>query len=218
MSAICKPSDVNVDDITYGTPKKMDNGGTSIQLYHRGKPFVMQIPMMFAPYGMSVYPNDKGGDRHVLDLSFEGNPAFKDLMTKLDDKLVSDGLVYCKTWFKKTYTNLDVVKALYFNCVKYYREKDTGEISDKYPPTMRFTVPNKAGEITCEVFDASRNAVNIKEIETKRAQIAAIVQCTGIWQAGGKYGCSFKILQMKISPKDKIIGYAFVEDSDDEMN
>ena len=37
-----------------------------------------------------------------------------------------------------------------------------------------------------------------------------------MWFAGGKYGCSWKVVQMKLTPPAGIHGYSFIDDSEDE--
>ena len=54
----------------------------------------------------------------------------------------------------------------------------------------------------------------MSSLETKRSHVNAIVQCVGIWVAGTKFGCSWKVLQMKITPPSTIKGYAFKEIDD----
>jgi hypothetical protein len=220
---ISLPGNVDVSKITYGTPKALDNGGKMIYLYHDKKPLVIQIPSMMAPYGVSKWENDKGGpDKYNLDVAFtrmEENPVIKeffDLMQNLDKKLVDDGLANSANWFKKKMSSRDVVEAIYTPLVKHARDKETGEITDKYPPTVRFQLPFRDGKFQCEVYNNKREQININDVDMKRANVTAIVQCTGIWVAGGKYGCTFKALQMKVdSSRSKIEGYAFIDDEDD---
>jgi hypothetical protein len=191
-------------------------------------PIVLQTPEMVAPYGVSNWNDDgKGPDKYSLDLSFKGKEARENLntffekMVALDKKLVQQGFENSMTWLKKKYSSVDVVEALYTSMVKYAKDKNTGEITDKYPPTFKLKLPYINGAFQCEVYDNKRNTVNLKELidngSLKGAKVTAIIQCTGIWVAGGKYGCSWKVLQMKVSPPAAIKGYAFKEVEDDKV-
>ena len=223
---IMRVKDIDVSEITMSTPKSLDNGGKMIALYHKGKPLIIQIPMMEAPYGLSRFPSDKGGDDKIsLDLSFKGidsNPNmrdFYDLMKNIDSKMIEEGFKNGMPWFKKKFPTQDVLDALYTHVVKHYKDKETGEITDKYPPTVKLALPTRDGKYTCEVYDASRQKVELDGMDLKRAQVTAIIQCTGIWIAGGKFGCKFKAIQMKVSnTASKISGYAFLEDDDRLVN
>jgi hypothetical protein len=191
-------------------------------------PIVLQTPEMVVPYNVSNWNDDgKGPDKYTLDLSFKGKEGRENLNTffekvvALDKKLVQDGVDNSMTWLKKKYNSVDVVEALYSPMVKYAKDKTTGEITDKYPPTFKLKIPSSNGSFQCEVYDNKRKPVNLKELidsgAFKGAKVTAIIQCQGIWVAGGKYGCSWKVLQMRVSPPQTIKGYAFKELEDDKV-
>lgn len=228
MESIILPSKLDVSSVSFSAPRTLDNGGRSIYMSLNRSPIVLQTPEMVAPYGHNLYNDDgKGPDRYSLDLSFKGKEARENLntffekMVALDKKLVQQGFENSMTWLKKKYSSVDVVEALYTSMVKYAKDKNTGEITDKYPPTFKLKLPYVNGAFQCEVYDNKRNAVNLKELidngSLKGAKVTAIIQCTGIWVAGGKYGCSWKVLQMKVSPPAAIKGYAFKEVEDDKV-
>jgi hypothetical protein len=187
-------------------------------------PIVLQTPEMVAPYGVSNWNDNK----HTLDLSFKGKETRENLntffekMVALDKKLVQDGLQNSMTWLKKTYKTVDAVEALYTPMVKYAKDKNTGEITDKYPPTFKLKIPFSNNAFQCQVYDTKRQPIDIKQlIDTnafKGAKVTAIIQCLGIWVAGGKFGCSWKVLQMRVSPPQTIKGYAFKELEDDKAD
>jgi hypothetical protein len=216
-SNILRISDINFDEVTFSTPKSLDNGGKMIALYHKGKPLIMQTPNMDAPYGLSRFPSDKGGDDKVsLDVSFKaGNQEFLEFMKKLDQKIVDEAFANGMPWFKKKFNTRDVVEALYTPLVKLYKDKETGEASDKYPPTFKMAIPLKDGKYGVEVYDNNREKIDMADIELRNAAVTSIIQCNGVWVAGGKFGCKFKAVQMKVSQKSsKISGYAFLDDED----
>jgi hypothetical protein len=192
-------------------------------------PIVLQTPEMVVPYNVSNWNDDgKGPDKYTLDLSFKGKEGRENLNTffekivALDKKLVQDGVDNSMTWLKKKYNSVDVVEALYSPLVKYAKDKTTGEITDKYPPTFKLKIPSSNGSFQCEAYDNKRKPVNLKELidsgAFKGAKVTAIIQCQGIWVAGGKYGCSWKVLQMRVSPPQTIKGYAFKELEDDKVD
>lgn len=230
MDAILLPKDFDVSAITYGVPRTNENGGKSIYLSLHKSPIVIQTPEMFAPFGKQEWSNDKGTIKYTLDLSFksiesrETLKTFYEKMNELDEKLIDDGVVNSFDWLKKKGASREVVQALYTRLIRQPIDKNTGEIVTKYPPTFKLTLPWKDGAFQCEVYDAKRNQVDLNTLETKGARVTAIIQCLGIWVAAGKYGCTWKVLQMKVSPPQSIKGYAFkevkndfvVEDDDDD--
>ena len=228
MESIILPSNFDVSNVTYSAPRTLDNGGRSIYMNLNRSPIVLQTPEMVVPYNVSNWNDDgKGPDKYTLDLSFKGKEGRENLNTffekivALDKKLVQDGVDNSMTWLKKKYNSVDVVEALYSPLVKYAKDKTTGEITDKYPPTFKLKIPSSNGSFQCEAYDNKRKPVNLKELidsgAFKGAKVTAIIQCQGIWVAGGKYGCSWKVLQMRVSPPQTIKGYAFKELEDDKV-
>lgn len=228
MDSIMHPSKFNMSGVHYGTPRTNDNGGKTIYMSFNKGPIVLQTPEMFAPFGKQKWENDKGVAKWTLDLSFKGMDTreqlkvFYDKMNELDEKLVDDGVANAFEWLKKKGASRDVVKALYTKLVRHPVDKNTGEVTDKYPPTFKLTLPWKEGAFQCEVYDNNRKLVDLANLETKGARVTAIIQCLGIWVAAGKYGCTWKVLQMRVVPPQSIKGYAFKEieeavgDLDDE--
>lgn len=230
---IILPGSFSAKKLSFSTPRVLDNGGKVIYISYSGKPLVLQTPEMVCPFGLNKWNNDgKANDKYSLDLSFKGKESreilqkFFDAMQDFDKTLVKAGLDNSQQWFKKKYASLDVVEALYTPTIKFAKDKSTGDITDKYPPTFKINIPFRDGQFDCEVFDKSKNMIDLNEVETKGAKVSAIIRCTGIWIAGSKYGCSFKLMQMRVNPPSTIKGYAFkdldekvdqVEDEDDEV-
>ena len=211
------PENFKVDQITYGTPRVNDNGGKSIYLSLYKRPIVLQTPEMFAPFGMQTWKNDNGVTKYTIDLSFKGMDTretvktFFEKMSELDEKLIDDGLTNSFDWLKKKGVSRDVVKELYTRQIRHPIDKTTGEISTKYPPTFKLSLPFRDGGFQCEVYDSSKRQVDITNIETKGSRVTAIIQCLGVWVAAGKFGCTWKVLQMRVAPPQSIKGYAFKE-------
>lgn len=215
MASIVLPSNFDVQNIDYSEPRILDNGGKVIYINYSEKKLVMQTPAMHAPFGLGKWNNEgKGADKYSLELSFKGKETrpmlakFFEGLAALDTKLVEDGLANCQSWFKKTYKSLDVVEALYTPIIKYPKDKN-GERIDKYPPTFKMTVPFNGTNFLCDVYDADGKPLDLASVETKGSRVSAIVQCMGIWIAGTKYGCSWKVLQLQVTPPTTLKGYAF---------
>lgn len=231
MDSIILPSQLNVQNIKYGTPRTLDNGGKMIYLAYNNGPIVLQTPEMIAPFGLSKWDNDKGDSssnrsstKYSLNLSFkgmDGRPLLKtfyDKMSELDDKLIEDGQVNSFDWLKKKGVSKEVVKELYTKLVSYPIDKSTGEVSTKYPPTFKLSIPWRDGAFQCEVYDSKRKLVDLQSLETKGARVTAIIQCLGLWAIAGKFGCTWKVIQLKVVPPASIKGFAFKPDTDKVSN
>ena len=218
---IVKSENFNVDHVEYSDPKKLSHGGQAIYVNYEGKPLILQTPKMSMPWGMGKYDGDI--PKYSVDLSFKGmdnNPsleAFYNALKSLDDKLVDDGVSNSMAWFKKKKQSKDVCKALYANQIQVSKDKN-GEPDGQYPPTMKVKVPWRAGKFDCDAYDSNKKLIedDLSNVLVKGTQVQALIQCVGMWFAGGKYGCSWKVVQMKVTPPQGIHGYSFLDDSDDE--
>lgn len=228
---------IDVSKCTYGEVRSLSSGGKAVYVGYEGKPLVIQTAELPAPFGLSKWSpgqgKDKGAaagqasdkpenDKYSVELSFKGRETkpsvqhFYNFLSSFDDKLVADALTNSQQWFKKKYSSEDVIRALYTPHVKFAKDKDTGEVIDKYPPTFRLSVPFRDGKPTCDIYDRNGNIMNTTDIP-KGSKVTAIMQCLGLWLAGGKFGCSWKVLQLRVTPPETIKGFAF-RDIDDDKN
>jgi hypothetical protein len=225
MENILLSKNVDVSKLTYGTVRSLENGGKTVYVGVEGKPLYLQTPTMITQWGLSKWNADKSdkdtaATKYSIDLSLKNmdtKPAVKhfyDLLSGLDKKFVEDGVTNSMSWFKKKYSATNVVEAIYTPMVKYARDKETGEITDKYPPSFRLNIPFRDGKIACDVFDDSKNAISISNIE-KGSSVTAILQFTGLWLAGGKFGTSWKVVQLRVVAPATIKGFAFRETDED---
>ena len=217
---VLEPHQLDISKIEYGVPKTNDNQGKSIYMSLDKSPIIIQTPEMYAPFGLKKWDNDRGV-KYTLDLSFRNmdkRPSlqtFFDKMTELDNKLIDDAQVNAYEWLKKKGATREGVKLLYTNIVKYPTDK-TGEITDKYPPTFKLSIPFTDGGFKCYVYNSlPKNGVNPPEVdlntlETKGARITALIQCLGIWVAAGKFGCTWKVQQMLVLEPPKLGKFNFV--------
>jgi len=103
--------------------------------------------------------------------------------------------------------------------VKIDKDKNTGKVVGKYPPTIRFKLPydNENDRFSFSSYDMNGEAIDLTDILTKlkggRAQL--IVELNSIWFAGGKFGCTWKLIIGKFQ-RSISSDVAFIDDSDTE--
>lgn len=214
---------VDLAEIKYGTPRMLDNGAKTIPIYHKDKPLVVQTEELRIPFGIRDGIKDENkpsSDKKTIEFAVdrETAPAFYDKISAFDALIIDDGMRNSKAWFRKAHDKRDVLEALYSHQLKHYRDKETGELSDRFPPLFKSNIPIKDGRIVTEVFDAERQKLDILTTDLRKARGSAIIQCTGVWIAGGKFGCSWKLLQLRVSSlaTERITGYAFKDNDSDE--
>lgn len=209
------PSDIDTSAITFSAPKSLDNGGKFVYLSHHKKMLVFVTPTMNAPFGMNDWEQTKFSIDLTVDES-EDNELLLSKIREIETKVIDEAFANSMTWFKKKITNRDVIEELFTSSIKYSKDKETGEISTKYRPTIKFQLPFKNGTFDCEAYNAKKEAFEInKDTLAKGSKVNIIASCS-IWISGPKFGCTLKAMQLKVNPPRKIAGFAFVQDSDDE--
>lgn len=225
-SQVIHVKNIDVADITFGVARTLDSGGKNIPLFHKGKPLVIQTEEMRIPFGIrdAYGASDVAGSdgtsavssgKKNIEFSIEKDsaPFFFDKISALDSEIINHAMKNSKQWFRKQHDNRDVLEALYTPMIKFSRDKETGEISQRYAPLFKANLPVKQCVVTTEVYDTNRNKIDVSTNDLRGARGIAIVQCSGVWVAGGKFGCSWRVLQMRVSSSpSKISGYAFIED------
>lgn len=232
MDNILLPNNIDLSKVTYGAVKNLASGGKSIYISHNGNPFMVQTPEMRSPFGLSKWDRtEKGSDgveknsyKYDLLLGFDGRDTREVLNTfytkiqELDNKLIDDGMENSMNWLGKKMNSREVTEELYTPMIRHSRDKNTGEINDKYPPTFKITVPYRDGKFQCDVYGPDNNEIDLSAINLQGARVIAIIQCVGIWVVGKKFGCSWKVLQMKVTPRSNIPKFAFKEIANDKAH
>lgn len=230
-SPIVQPSSFNVSKVSISQPKVMDSGGKMAFLnYADARSLVMQTPSMQSPFGLNVF--DKAGPpKYSVDLAMRGYQgdnakvkSFYDALHSLDEYMIDLGVKNSKLWFKADMKR-DVVTAFYTPCVRFGKDKDGNQTS--YPPNIKVQMKRSRdnSDFECQFYDLKSKGdphaqplkgIPVEEMLVKKVEVTALIQCTGVWFAGGKFGVSWKAVQMRLdSVPAGINGYSFEEDGAD---
>ena len=214
-------ADFDISKVKFGTAKNLDNGGKIIPISYNDGQFIVQTPKLSCPYGVSVWENS---DKHSVEVSFgkhEENSdlgAFFSMAQELNKLILNEALDKSNAWFKKKHTQIEVIEALYTSLIKYSKDKTTGEISHAYPPTFKIGLPKSPdGNWRFQAYSAERELVDFGAINLKGGEMIALIQCTGVWVAGGKCGCTWNAVQVKVFPNGKSLPpFAFLPDPEED--
>jgi len=203
--------------------KTMDNGGKQAYANYDGGKFLFQTPALGLPYDM----NDKAFDpskpiKYSVELSLRGYDEagskvkeMYDALQALDEFMIEQGVKNSRAWFKAD-MKPDVVRALYTPIIKWGKDKD-GNVKP-YPPGVKVSLRKVGDAFEVKLYDANKQEyhdVDAKELLVKGAVVRCVMQCTGVWFAGGKYGLSWKAVQMVMDKvPESIRGYAFVDEDE----
>ena len=214
-SPIVQSASFSTSKVSISQPKVLDSGGKLAYLnYGDARSLVMQTPSLPSPFGLNVF--DKNGPpKYSLDLALRGyngtspNPkvkSFFDALTALDEYMIDQGVKNSKLWFKADMKR-EVVQAFYTPTVKFGRDKEGNQTP--YPPNVKLQLrrTRDGAGFEAEFYDekskTNPNAKPIKDIPVeemlvKKVEVTALMQCTGVWFAGGKYGLSWKAVQVRL--------------------
>eukprot|EP00798_Chlamydomonas_sp_ICE-L_P031926 gene31926-8925_t len=213
-------SDVSFDKLKFSdkvTVNSNNNGRTIYASYsdpnHNG--VVIETPWMKLPYGVSVWSNDGNGpDRHSLNMSFASQYSstteiddFKEFIQNLDKFFVDQYHKNSGAWKQKTYQNPEVVRELYTFMYKLSVDKEGN--TDRYPPTFKLNLPQRDGEYTFPTVDSKNRPIDLTKANSTGAHAKAIIKCVGMWLAGGKFGCTWRLTNLMVIPRDTGNNYKF---------
>ena len=226
----------DVDKLKYSELKIMKSGAKSVYINYNGNKVNLQTPILNIPYGVNdnmqfIKKDDARKDeerKYDITVSFKGmdeNPKIKqfhDKMVELEQKIIDDAFTNRLAWFKNNCSgNKDFVSAMFTPIVKHDKDKVTGEVANKYPPTFKAKIPYNSSENKFEFdcYDMDNNEINFNDILTnlKGGKAQFIIQLSGIWFSAGIFGCSWKIVSSKFQ-QINMSKPTFVPDSDDELN
>jgi len=224
MSSVITPESFNVSKVTFSAVKSLESGGKQAYLNYDGRQLVMQVGPLETPFGMSVF--DKAGPpKYSVDLKLRGyddpsnNPtsaAVYNALHGLDEFMLDQGVKNSAAWFRGPKTR-EVLAELYTPTVKFAKDAE-GNLKP-YPPTLKLQLRQRDGKFETAVYDDKKRPlkdVPLEDILVKGTVMTALIQCTGVWFAGGKFGISWKAIQIRADKVPSTIGksYAFTDAED----
>lgn len=233
-STVLLPKKIDVSKLRYSEVKTLPTQSKTVYINYGSEKLTVQTPVMSIPYGIGDWNNKdskkeddkKAVKKYDLSVSFRGmddNRKLKEFHDKLQDiekKVVEDAFTNRLTWLNDDYDGIkSIVAKLFTPMVKYDKDKNTGKVVGKYPPTFKVKLPydNQADSFNFEACDMEGDDLDFKSVMTKLkgAKCQLIIQLTGLWIAAGRYGCTWKVIKGKFELPNKS-KYDYVVDSDDE--
>jgi len=218
---IIKPQQLDTSKLSFGSVKVLDNGGKIAYVNYNKESLLIQTPEMVIPRGIERWPGNApdAPEKFNINLNFtdlesrESVRSFYDALKRLDGRMCEAGIENGPAWLKKRLT-ADTVGNDYTPNIKVHKD-DLGEPTGKYPDSFKINIPTRDGKFACDVFDDNRQPLDLAECDDLRgARVAVIMKLSIVWMAGGKFGCKWNAVQMRVIPKVSIKGYAFQDDDD----
>lgn len=206
MVKIINIKDIDLQKLEYHEPVNGKFGGKSLRVTHRGDKIILEVSRCDLPFGINEYETQYG-KKYSVDLSLnEGNKDFESFLQQFDNLNIEKGYEKSKEWFSKD-LDKNIIDQLY---------KKQLRRSPNYNPLMRAKIINNAIGPLCTVFDNNKNVISLDSVK-KQSEVSAVIELTGIYFIAKEYGVTWKLLQLMVHPKLDMTSYAFVDDSDDDM-
>ncbi len=223
-----KPQNVDAGKIEITPLKKLDNGANVAYINYEGKPIYITTPDLDVPFDAQWWPNDDNNGKWSLKVNLrkgECDPLIG-LLQNMDSNLKEKAMENSVAWFKKRNMSADTVDTLYTPMLKEDIDPDSGEPTGKYPPSMAFKIVKRDGNVACKVYGENKmeynvtdesgdNFANMTDLLKKGSKVKLLLRCNGLWVANGKFGCTWRAEQMKVTRAATFDDYAF-DDSDEE--
>ena len=206
-SPVSSFSKFSLDDIKFSEPRVNVNKGKTVFLNRRdGGKILIQGPKLRAPFGLGTYEEVGKPSSYRLTLSVE-NDDFKDFLKGLDDLIIARVAENSEFYLGKAMNETVIREALYTHILKQSSDP-------KYAPGFNLKVLRSSeGQFNCYCVDTNRDPFDIEKLEKGQA-VTPIFHLTGIWFIGTKFGVTARLEQLRVTPSQKLVDYAFIDEDD----
>ena len=230
----------DTNSVRYMQPRITDRGGRMISIIssQSNRGLKLTTPQLMT-WGVSDYVDPSTGEsdnRYTIQLSFplenyqtpETN-TFLEKLKEFEQRVLSDAVQHSEAWFGKTRSR-EVIEETYFSYLKYSKDKLTKRPDYSKPPSFRPKVHYQNGEWkNLEIYNPQQELlfpdkenVNLTPVDLipKSSKVMCLIQCTGIWTAGGNsWGVSWKLIQCIVKPRENysVFGKCQIPMSDDDQ-
>lgn len=222
--SVITPESFNAAQLTVSPIRVNEKtGAKSCYLNYSGGKVIIQTAIeMRGPYGMNKYIGPNGekaaNPDYSLDISLDSYnqtgteiSQYYEMMMAIDNYAKAEGYKNRKTWFKGDLSK-EVVNAFFNDTIKFPKDKDGNP--KPYPPSQKVKL-NIGGkpEMATKFYNPEGELLteDPAKLLGKGATVTCILQCGGIWFAGGKFGITWRANQVVVhkSGESGISDFAF---------
>lgn len=216
--------DWDTSAVRYMQPKVNERGGKSIQIIstQSGRSLHVSTPLLMT-WGIADFVDDKGESdgKFSMTLNFPNNDykkpgtdMFLEKLKNFEDQILDDAVKYSEAWFGDSLSR-DVVKHSFFPFLKYQKDKLTKKLDLSKPPSIKARVPNYNNKWSVQIYDTAQQLIFPSENENltpmdfvpKLSNVACVLQCGGLWFGGKGWGCTWKVAQIVVKPREVVSVY-----------
>jgi hypothetical protein len=187
------PREIALTEIQFNDPfvTTKGKGSRKCSMTYKGRPITLQTPKMRLPFVFRAEDTSVSGS---ICVTGESASAFRAFVQKLDEHIIVKAAENSASWLGKAGMNADVVRQLY---------KGAYKVNEKYDPTFKMKFLQDDGA-ACGLFNVwDKDGALVKDMPLEKcfqqgASVTAIVECTGVWIAGGNFGCNWRIRELMV--------------------
>jgi hypothetical protein len=187
-----------------------------------------RFPMLLT-WGAQPFTDSNGKLSYSMSMQFPGDgyttaqtDKALETITEMEELVLDYVIANWTKLFNKPKPSREAAEAMYTRSLKYKRDKETGEIVPNCSPTFKVKLSIWEGKFDFELYTpdgtlmfSKETQPNISPVEVmnlipKASQAAVILQCGGIWFAGGKFGVTWKLFQGIVKPKPSFKGKCMI--------
>jgi hypothetical protein len=205
--------------ISFGQPKPTSVGGKSVGIFAGKGMLKIKMPPKMRCWGAEKFVPQDGSavaDKYTMTLQFpraeyktpEFDAALRNLL-ELENRILDEATK--ADWFKPKKSR-EVINAMWTPFVKWPK-KESGEPDMENPlksPSLKVKLAQWEGEYKFKIFNQEKEIIFpkgsaiIEDIIPKGCEISCILQCSGLWFAGGRFGATWKLFQGVVIPKAQL--------------
>ena len=240
MAQVIKAPAIDIKNLKFSDPRKVGNNGVQVVYVNYGggmNSLYVQPPRVDLKWDPTYYADNDENGKFTVEFALPGVGTddqitpFHDKMKEFDELMIDKAYDNRATWFKngKKLTR-DMIENVYTPMIKVSVDSETGEPDGKWPPAFKFKIKKQNSKFTCNVFDSSKNQLNVdnteaedfvdlKTVLVKGATVNLILKCVSVWLINGKFGVTWQAEQIMVTQKPSVSlnGCAFLNEDDDEV-
>lgn len=211
MASITHYTELDASNVSFSELRKNKMGGKGVYLSKNGDSKLMvQFPKLRMPFGLGEYTDQASGrTTYSVDLSLQDQDELRKTLEALDNAVIQTVTKNSKSWLGKAHSETVIKQALYKPIVKLPAD-------DKYAPTIKLKVQvDGNNKFTSKCYNNKQEEMSLKDLQ-KGQYVRAIAHVSQVWIIDNKCGVTMKLEQLQAFPTDKLTGFAFLDDGEDD--
>ena len=206
MSTVFKPEVIQLSQMSFSKIKQ----GThlkNVYIHVDNNKLHIQVPKSRVPFGVSCYESQDQSqpDKKELTISLgrDENKHMIQFLKDLDNHIMEHAKENSEEWFGKKMSD---------ELIKEFYKQSYDQKNPNYPPNFRVKIHKDVN-----IYDTKRQIQDLSYLD-KGDNAAMVVELSGIWISGKRFGVTWRLKQMKVYKQAKLNSYAFIDSEDEDEN